>query len=76
MAKKVVTPETAAKENKPKVEIVVSTFFPTRIIKSITIQDLNSDRSFRDQVTLDRSQAKYLYEQLSILYGEQKASEL
>lgn len=61
---------------KPKVEIVVSTYFPTRIIKSINIKDLTSDRSFRDEVTLDRSQAKYLYEQLSILYGEQKASEL
>lgn len=57
----------------PKVELVISTYFPTRIIKSVSIKDLTSDRHFRDEITIDRSQARYLYEQLHILFGEAEA---
>lgn len=71
MAVKKKVPATA--EPKDKVEIVVSTYWPTRIIKSITINDLTSDSSFRDTVTLDRGQAKYLFEQLTTLYGTANA---
>ena len=66
-------PKTSADPTAPKVELVLSTYFPTRIIKSVNIKDLTSDRSFRDEVTLDRSQARYLYEQLHILFGEAEA---
>lgn len=69
MAKKKITDP-----NAPTVEIVLSTYFPTRIIKEVVIKDLTSDSSFRDTVTLDRKQAKYLYEQLHILYGEQEVA--
>jgi len=51
-----------------KVELVVSTYWPTRIIKSITIKDLTSD--YNNSITLDRGQAKYLFDQLNTLYGE------
>ena len=61
-------------DQEPNVEIVVSTYFPTRIIKSITIKDLSKD--YNNSVTLERKDAKYLYEQLAILYGEQVQPEV
>lgn len=56
------------KSPEDKTEIVVSTYWPTRIIKSIDIKDLSS--SYNNTVTLDTGQAKYLYEQLCVIYGE------
>ena len=71
MAKPKKVPETAPANE--KVEITITTYWPTRIIKSIHIKDLTSDSSFRDEVTLDRTQAKYLFEQLTTLYGTANA---
>ena len=55
-------PKTAAPAE--KVEIVVSTWWPTRRIKGMRIKDLTSDSAFGGEVTLDADQAKYLYERL------------
>lgn len=51
------------------VEIVVGTYWPTRIIKTVTIKDLQKD-SFRDEITLGGAEARYLYNQLKTLFGE------
>ena len=62
----------ASKEPKDTTELVVSTYWPTRIIKSITIRDLTE--TYGNSITLDRGQAKYIYEQLKTLYGESEES--
>lgn len=53
---------------KRKTELVVSTYWPTRILKSLQIYDLTRD--YGNSITLDREQSKYLYEQLKALYGD------
>lgn len=55
------------------IEIVISTYWPTRIIKSVTIKDA-AKSSYKDEITISAKDAKYLYEQLTDLYavGEEK----
>lgn len=51
------------------VEIVVATYWPTRIVKEVTIKDLTRD-GFRDEITISAAAAKYLTGQLQTLFGE------
>lgn len=55
------------------VEIVVSTYWPTRIIKSVNIKDQTSDSSFHSDIELTREQADYLYSQLKILFEKERS---
>lgn len=63
MAKKLNLPPNEA------IEIVVATYWPTKIVKEVTIKDLRKD-SFRDEITIDAASAKYLTGQLKTLFGE------
>lgn len=62
-----------ASNTKPKapqtVEIVVSTYWPTKIIKSINIKESGKE-TYRNSITLTASDAEYVYQQLAVLYGE------
>lgn len=60
--------KTAPIPEKPDVEIIVSTYWPTRIIKSVAITNTPKE-VLSQRVTLSAKQAQYLYEQLSRLYG-------
>lgn len=51
------------------VEIVVATYWPTKIVKEVTIKDLTRD-GFRDEITINAAAAKYLTGQLKTLFGE------
>lgn len=50
------------------VEIIVSTYWPTQIIKSVNLKRLDEKSSFNNNITLDRKDALYLYEQLHHLF--------
>jgi hypothetical protein len=51
------------------VTIVVSTYWPTKIIKEVNIKE-NRKNSYKDEITLNAADAKYLYGQLKVLFGE------
>jgi uncharacterized protein YvpB len=55
------------KEHKP-IEIILSTYWPTKIIKSVCIKDPNETSSFHSDITLSSYDAKYVYEQLKAIY--------
>ena len=57
------------------VQIVVSTYWPTKIIKEVTIKDLRKD-SFRDEITLGAAETKYLFSQLKVLFNESDSTEI
>lgn len=57
---------------KTTVEIIVSTYWPTRIIKSVTIKNIEEKTIFNKEVTLSAKEAKYLCQQLNSLYRDQK----
>lgn len=63
MAKKKVTVD----PNHP-LEIVVATYWPTRIIKEVTITDPTKD-SWHNDITLSKDQAQYLFDQLKPMFG-------
>lgn len=50
------------------VEIIVSTYWPTKIIKSINLKRLDEKSSFNNNITLDRKDAEYLYRQLKDIF--------
>ena len=49
------------------IEIVVSTYWPTKIIKNIYIKN-NKQEHFRKEVDLERGDAQCLYEQLKDIF--------
>lgn len=51
------------------IEIVVSTYWPTKIIKEVTITDPTKD-SWHNDITLSKAQAQYLYDQLTPLFSK------
>lgn len=51
------------------IEIVVSTYWPTKIIKEVTITDPTKD-SWHNDITLSKEQAQYLYDQLTPLFSK------
>jgi hypothetical protein len=59
---------TKGKEPK-KVEMIVSTYWPTKVIKSVQIKESGKD-TYRNDITLSREDAKYVYEQLKVIFGE------
>lgn len=50
------------------VEIIVSTYWPTQIVKDVSIRRLDKDSHFHNDITLDKKDALYLYEQLHHLF--------
>lgn len=50
------------------VEIIVSTYWPTKIIKTVSIKRLDEKSSFHNDITLERADAQYLFEQLKGLF--------
>lgn len=54
------------------VEIIVSTYWPTRVIRSVTIKKIEEKSIFNKEVTLSAKNAKYLCQQLNSLYQDQK----
>lgn len=50
-------------------EIVVSTYWPTKIIKEVTVTDPTKD-SWHNDITLSKAQAQYLYDQLTPLFSK------
>ena len=53
------------KERKP-IEIIVSRYWPTKIIKSVEINDPNSE--YNQNIKLVASEARYVYDLLKELY--------
>lgn len=51
------------------VTIVVSTYWPTKVIKEVTIKE-NRKNSYKDEIILNAADAKYLLGQLKVLFGE------
>lgn len=51
---------------KEPVEIVVSTYWPTKIIKTVSIKD--SKDSFSNTIHLSKQEAKYVFEQLRNIF--------
>lgn len=50
------------------VEIIVSTYWPTKIIKTVQMKRLDEKSSFNNNITLEKKDALYLYEQLKNLF--------
>lgn len=50
------------------VEIIVSTYWPTKIVKDVSIRRLDKDSHFHNDITLEKKDALYLYEQLKNLF--------
>lgn len=50
-------------------EIVVSTFWPTQIVKEITITDPTKD-NWHNDITLTKAQAQYMYDQLTPIFSK------
>ena len=61
-----------AKATEKEIEIVVSTYWPTKIIKSISIKESGKD-VYRNDITLTAKDARYVYEQLKTIYDEAKS---
>lgn len=49
-------------------EIVVSTYWPTRIIKEVQITNPSKD-SWHNDITLSKAEAQYLFDQLKPMFG-------
>lgn len=58
-----------AKKEPRIVEIIVSTYWPTKIIKSVQIKESGKD-TYRNDITLTHDDAKYVYEQLKVIFGD------
>ena len=56
-------------------EIVVATYWPTRIIKTVQVTNTQADSTFHNQITLSKDQAEYLYNQLSPLFQKVKTAD-
>lgn len=63
----------AAQEKKP-IEIVVSYYWPTKIIKTVSIR--NPNESYGHSITLTASDARYVYDQLKDLYEPDQLKQL
>lgn len=50
-----------------EVEIIVSTYWPTKIIKRVFIKNLKSEH-FRKEIDFDREQAEYVLRQLQAIF--------
>lgn len=72
MAKRLI--DEAVDKNK-YLEIVVSTYWPTRIIKTVQVKNPASESSFHNDITLSREQAEYLCNQLSPLFQKVKTAD-
>lgn len=60
----------AATKKEPRiVEMIVSTYWPTKVIKSIQLKEVGKD-TYRNDITLTREDAQYVYEQLKAIFGE------
>lgn len=54
-------------QSNERIEIVVSTYWPTKIIKTVQVKRLDKDH-FHNDITLERGDAEYLYGQLKDLF--------
>lgn len=50
------------------VEIIVSTYWPTKIVKDVSIRRLDKNSIMHNDITLEKKDALYLYEQLKNLF--------
>lgn len=52
-----------------KVEMIISTYWPAKVIKSIQLKEAGKD-TYRNDITLSAQDAKYVYQQLKAIFGE------
>lgn len=50
-------------------EIIVSTYWPTRVVKDIKVTDPLKD-NWHNDITLTKAQAQYLYDQLTPIFSK------